>query len=97
MTTITNGYPPPPSGNTSEQSRPTSETTRLATDGGSLKQKRILIYDDFNATFPKNQDVIGTVRQTFAAWEFTNGYKIIEVYEDLDNTRPKEIQGLANQ
>ena len=28
--------------------------------------KRILIYDDFNATFPKNQDVIGTVRQTFA-------------------------------
>jgi hypothetical protein len=44
--------------------------------------KRILIYDDFNATFPKNQDVIGTVRQTFGAWAFTNGYKIFEIEDD---------------
>lgn len=42
----------------------------------------ILLYDDFNHTIPKNQDVCGTVRQTFGAWAFANGYKIIEVYEE---------------
>lgn len=82
MTTITNRYHITPSGTTSVQSLPTSGTLHLATDGGSSKQKRILIYDDFNATFPKNQDIIGTVRQTFGAWAFTNGYKIFEIEDD---------------
>ena len=74
--------PPPSSGTASEQSQPISATTRPVTDGGSSRLKRILIYDDFNATFPKNQDVIGTVRQTFGAWAFTNGYKIFEIEDD---------------
>ena len=82
MTTTTNLYHRPSSGNVSGRFRPTSGTVRLAMDGGLSRSKRILIYDDFNATFPKNQDVIGTVRQTFGAWAFTNGYKIFEIEDD---------------
>ena len=41
---------------------------------------KIILYDDFNHEL-RPPDVIGTVRQTFGAWAFTNGWKIIEVHE----------------
>lgn len=82
MMTTTELYRRPTSGILSERLPRTSATLRLVTDGGLLNMKRILIYDDFNATFPKNQDVIGTVRQTFGAWAFTNGYKIFEIEDE---------------
>jgi len=44
---------------------------------------RIILYDDFNHTL-RPPHIIGTVRQTFGAWAFTNGWKIIEVYEAED-------------
>ena len=55
---------------------------------------RIILYDDFNHTL-RPPDIIGTVRQTFGAWAFTNGWKIIEVYEttNLPDRQDMEIRG----
>lgn len=55
---------------------------------------RILLYDDFNhAVRPPR--VIGSIRQTFAALAFKNGWKIIEVYEteDIPNRQDMEVRG----
>ena len=43
--------------------------------------KTIVLYDDYNRRFHPGSDVIGCVRQTFGNLPFTNGWKLIEIYE----------------
>ena len=42
---------------------------------------KMILYDDYNHRLTRPY-IVGTVRQTFGAWAFTNGWKLIEVYED---------------
>ena len=45
-------------------------------------KKRIIIYDDYNSKFPKEQGIIGTITPQFGNTALRNGWKIIEVYEE---------------
>lgn len=47
-----------------------------------MKNKKIIIYDDYNSNIPKNQRVIGTITTTIGHSALRNGLKIIEVIED---------------
>ena len=49
---------------------------------------KMLLYDDYNRRFATPR-IIGTIRQTFGAWAFTNGWKIIEIYE-TESDKPAE-------
>lgn len=44
--------------------------------------KKMLIYDDYNSNIPKDQNTIGTIRQTFGVSALRNGWKIIEIDEE---------------
>lgn len=52
---------------------------------------KIILYDDYNSRFALPY-IIGTIRQTFGAWAFTNGWKIIEIYETEDNTDRHDME-----
>lgn len=57
--------------------------------------KKIIVYDDYNSNIPKDQSVIGTVRQTFGVAALRNGFKIIETNMADKKTieLPSELKG----
>lgn len=44
--------------------------------------KKIVLWDCYNNKVHMNCDTIGTVVQHFSRWGTTNGWKIIELYEE---------------
>lgn len=48
------------------------------------EKKKIIVYDDYNSFIPQDQNVIGTVRQTFGHTALRNGFKIIEIEDEED-------------
>lgn len=50
---------------------------------------KIILYNDYNSRF-SGAWIIGSVTQTWGASAFRNGWKIIEVYEDIADTARME-------
>lgn len=53
-----------------------------------LEMKRILIYDDYNSRILQNQDCIGTITCNVGISAPRNGFKLIEIYYDSNNSEP---------
>lgn len=44
--------------------------------------KKIIPFDDYNLRFHPGSDFVGTVLPTWGNYALTNGWKLLEVYED---------------
>ena len=51
--------------------------------------KRIVPFDDYNCRIKVGADVIGTVLPTWGNFALTNGWKLIEIYEDSSCIKEK--------
>lgn len=49
----------------------------------------IVPFDDYNCRFHPGSEVIGTVLPTWGNFALTNGWKILEVYEDSSCIKEK--------
>ena len=47
-----------------------------------MKNKKIIVYDDYNSNIPKCQDVIGTLTMQFGNPTPRNGWKKIEIEDE---------------
>ena len=47
----------------------------------------IIPYDDYNSRIPNNGRIIGTITSTIGHSALRNGWKIIEVSEDEDDSK----------
>lgn len=45
-------------------------------------KKTVVPFDDYNCRFHPGSEVIGTVLPTWGNFALTNGWKLIEIYED---------------
>ena len=44
---------------------------------------RIVVYDDYNSSFPQDKSIIGTVTSTFGHSELRNAWKLLIIYETI--------------
>lgn len=50
--------------------------------------KKTIVYDDYNSTFPKDQNVVDTVTTMFGRDSLRHGFKIIEINMDKQENKP---------
>lgn len=48
-------------------------------------KKMIVPFDDYNSRIHPNADVIGTVLPTWGNFALTNGWKLLEIYDEDDS------------